>query len=108
MSLKLIRKGIFNKIKQGSNIISVIIFIVFLFGSFILLKNVSATEEELPNYYELTKNPYREYEELIKKTNAKKLIESEQFIEMKYNNDLMKGINIDDIEKGKNPFSKMF
>lgn len=108
MSLKLIYKEIFNKIKQGSNIISVIIFIVFLFSSFVLLKDVNVTEEELPDYYELTKNPYREYEELIKKTNAKKLIESEQFMEMKYNDDLIKGTNISDIEKGKNPFSKMF
>ena len=87
---------------------AVIVFIVFLSSSFIFLKDVSVTEEDLSNYYELTKNPYREYEELIKKTNAKKLIESEQFIEMRYNDDLIKEINIDDIEKGKNPFSKMF
>lgn len=108
MSLKLIRKVFFDKIKQGSNIISIIIFIVFLFSSFVLLKDVNVIKEDLPNYYELTKNPYREYEELIKKTDAKKLIESEQFIEMKYNDDLIKGTNIDDIEKGKNPFLKMF
>lgn len=108
MSLKLIRKIFFDKIKQGSNVISILVFVMFLIGSFAFLKDVNVVEEDLSNYYELTKNPYREYEELIKKTNAKKLIESEQFIEMRYNDDLIKEINIDDIEKGKNPFSKMF
>lgn len=108
MSIKLICKKVFNKVKQSSDIISILLFVVFLFSSFTFLKDVNMTEEDLSDYYELTKNPYEEYEELIKKTNAKKLIGSEQFIEMKYNDDLIKEINVSDIEDGKNPFLKMF
>lgn len=108
MSLRLILRKILNRVKKESNIIAVVVFIVFLFSSVAIFEDINIIKEDVPEYNELTKNPYEEYERLIRRTNAKKLIESEQFIEMRYSNDLIKEINSDKVEKGKNPFLKMF
>lgn len=108
MFLEPVFEKILNRAKKESNLVAALAFTVFLFGFVAIFENIKVTEESVPDYRELIKNPYEEYERLIKRTNIKKLIESEQFKEMRYSDDLIKEINVDDTEKGKNPFLKMF
>ena len=108
MTSKLNLKRILNKIKRESNIIAVIVLFVFFLGSFFIMKDITVAEQDVPNYSELIKNPYKEYEKLIRKTNVKKLIESEQFMEMKYSDDLIKEVEDNNIKEGKNIFLKLF
>ena len=67
----------------------VVIFLFFLIGT-ICLRNVNPEIESVPNYYKLTKNPYESYERIINRRNIKKLINNKQFIEMEYDENLVK------------------
>ena len=79
------------QIKEKREIaMSLVVFVVFLIATAVILKDVNPTKENVPNYFELSRNPYLEYEELLDKTNMKKLISSRQFFEMRYNEDVVK------------------
>ena len=79
------------QIKEKREIaMSLVVFVVFLVATAVILKDVNPTKENVPNYFELSRNPYLEYEELLDKTNMKKLISSRQFFEMRYNEDVVK------------------
>ncbi|MCK5466621.1 hypothetical protein KAI56_03980 [Candidatus Parcubacteria bacterium] len=69
---------------------SVIALVLFsLIGTF-CLGNINPKIESIPNYNELTKNPYESYEKITNRRNIKRLISNKQFIEMEYDENLIK------------------
>ena len=84
---KRILKSIRDKKDFLASIVALILF--FLIGTF-CLGNINPKIESIPNYNELTKNPYESYEKITNRRNIKKLISNKQFIEIEYDEDLVK------------------
>ena len=85
--------------------VSVFMFLVFLTASAVIIKDINPTKEDVPNYIELSKNPHIKYEELLNRTGLKKIMESRQFLEMRYDGDIIK--KEDPLEK-EDPFIEKF
>ena len=84
------KKRIFKIISRKKDFLaSTIVIVIFLWVGVICFKNVNPKIESVPNYYELIKNPYKSYERITDRKNIKKLIDNEQFIEMKYDENLI-------------------
>jgi len=79
--------------------------LIFLGVALTNLMSVKITIEDAQNYDELVRNPYEKYEEIMSETKINDLINSEQFIEMKYNSD---SIIIEDPEIKISPFKKNY
>ena len=84
---KRILKSISDKKNFLASIVAIVLF--FLIGIF-SLGNIDPKIESVPNYNELTKNPHENYEKIINRRNIKKLISNKQFIEMEYDENLIK------------------
>jgi len=69
---------------------SLVAIFLFLWLGNTYLKNVNPAIESVPNYYKLIKNPYESYERIADRKNIDKLIGNKQFIEMEYDEDLIK------------------
>ena len=93
--------------KKGMAMAVVAFFALFVFLCIVLtnLINVKIEVKDVQNYDELVRNPYKEYENIMRKTKANDLINSEQFIEMEYKPDL---IIKKDPEIKTNPFEKSY
>ena len=85
--------------------VSIFMFLIFLIASAVIIKDINPTKEDVPNYIELSKNPHMKYEELLNRTGLKKIMESRQFLEMRYNEDIIK--KEDPLEK-EDPFIEKF
>ncbi|MEA1937169.1 MAG: hypothetical protein U9N04_03600 [Patescibacteria group bacterium] len=106
-SLIKIRKNKFIK-QLGKNkeaVVSIFVFFIFLAASAVIIKNINPVKEDVPNYFELSENPYVEYEELLNRTDLKKIMDSRQFLEMRYDEDIIK--KEDPLEK-EDPFIERF
>jgi hypothetical protein len=84
-----IRK-ILRKVKLDSNVAALFILFVFSFAAWSMINDVKIKTEDVPNYGELTMNPYEKFEKLIQKTKLQKVINSGQFRELKYEDNLIK------------------
>lgn len=69
---------------------SIVVAVLFLWLGMTCFKSVSPEIENVSNYYKLIKNPYENYERITDRKNISKLINNEQFIEMKYDENLIK------------------
>lgn len=87
--------------------LSLLVFVSFLLLTAKILSEVNPLTEEIPMYGELVSNPYEKYENLVKRANVKKIIDSEQFTKMKYDDNLVE-VDIENIKKREDIFSKMF
>lgn len=84
---------------------SIVVIFLFLWIGTTYLKDLNLAIESIPNYYELTENSYESYERITSRKNIKELIGNEQFIEMKYDENLVKE---EDPQKKIDPFLKSF
>ena len=75
--------------KSKEIVASVFALLIFLIVSAVIIKDINPAKENVPDYSELSKNPYVEYEELLNRTNLKKIIGSRQFLEMKYDENVV-------------------
>lgn len=98
-----IKKMIYRKKGMATVVVAFFALFVFLCVALTDIMNVKVVVEDVQNYDELIRNPYKEYENIMRKTKINDLINSEQFIEMKYNPDL---IMEKDPEIKTNPFEK--
>lgn len=69
---------------------SVVAIVLFFLIGILCLGNINPKIESIPNYNELTKNPYESYEKITNRRNIKTLISNKQFIEMEYDENLIK------------------
>ena len=69
---------------------SIFTFLLFLAISAIIIKDINPVKENIPNYFELSKNPYVKYEKLLDRTDLKKIMDNRQFFEMKYDENIIK------------------
>ncbi|MCK4891189.1 MAG: hypothetical protein KAS78_00835 [Candidatus Pacebacteria bacterium] len=93
------------KVNLGSNTISLLILFVFSYAAWSIINDVKIEIEDVPNYSELTKNPYEKFEKLVQKTKLQEVINSGQFMELKYEDSLIKEY---ESKKEKNLFLKKF
>jgi hypothetical protein len=102
-----IEKGkILSQIKSRIYIaVSAVAIFVFLFFSYSILSGPAPTKEDLSNYSELIRNPYRKYEKYLKRESIRELRNNPQFIEMEHNKDL---IQVGEIRERENPFVRSF
>ncbi|NOQ68193.1 hypothetical protein GQ568_02010 [Patescibacteria group bacterium] len=84
-----IRK-ILKKVKLDSNIVAIFVLIVFSYAAWYMINDVEIKNEDVPNYGELTINPYEKFEKLVQKTKLQEVINSGQFKELKYEDNLIK------------------
>ena len=70
--------------------ISIFAFFMFIIIFDTIIKDINPAKEDIPNYFELSKNPYIKYEKLLNKTDLKKIMENRQFLEMKYDENVIK------------------
>ena len=77
-------KKILRKIKPDSNVILLFVLLVFSCAVWSMISNVKIETEDVPNYGELTMNPYEKFEKLIQKTKLQEVINSGQFKELDY------------------------
>ena len=91
--------------KNKEAIVSIFVFLIFLAASAVIIKDINPTKEDVPNYFELSENPYVKYEELLSRTDLKKIMDSRQFLEMRYDEDIIK--KEDPFEK-EDPFVEKF
>ncbi len=104
MELKLNGKSLKN-IRPGENALSLFTLFVFLTASWLILSKVEAPSEEIPNYDELSKNSYENIESLIKNNKPREMMETEQFRDLIYEDNLIKEYKK---EKEGNLFEKKF
>ncbi len=106
-SLIKIKKNKFMKQLGKSKEIAVSVFalLIFLVASAIIIKDIDPAKEDVPNYFELSKNPYVKYEEFLNRTDLRKIMDSRQFLEMRYDEDIIK--KEDPLEK-EDPFVEKF
>jgi len=108
-SLIKIKKNKFKFMKQigKSKEIAMSFFalLVFLVVSVVIIKDINPAKEDVPNYFELSKNPYVKYEKFLNRTDLRKIMDSRQFLEMRYNEDIVKKEN--PLEK-EDPFAGRF
>ena len=91
--------------KSKEAAVSVFVFLIFLIASAAIIKDINPAKEDVPNYFELSKNPYIKYEELLNRTDLKKIMDSRQFLEMRYDENIIK--KEDPLEK-EDPFIERF
>jgi len=84
-----IRK-ILSKVKLDSNVVALFVLFVFFYVAWFMINDVKIKTEDVPNYSELTVNPYEKFEKLIQKTKLQEVINSGQFKELKYEDSLIK------------------
>ncbi len=91
-SLTKIKKNrLIKQLENGKEvIISVFAFFAFLISSAVIIKNINPVKEDVPNYFELSKNPYVKYEELLDRADLKKIMDNRQFLEMRYDENIIK------------------
>lgn len=87
LSKKRILRLISDKKDFLASVVAIVLF--FLIGTF-YLGNINPKIESIPNYNKLTKNPYENYEKITNRRNIKTLISNKQFIEMEYDENLIK------------------
>ena len=106
-SLIKIKKNKFMKQLGESKEIAVSVFalLIFLAASAVIIKDINPAKEDVPNYFELSKNPYVKYEKLLNRTDLRKIMDSRQFLEMRYDEDIVKKEN--PLEK-EDPFVERF
>jgi len=108
-SLIKIKKNKFKFMKQiGKSkeiAMSVFALLVFLVVSVVIIKDINPAKEDVPNYFELSKNPYVRYEKFLDRADLRKIMDSRQFLEMRYNEDIVKKEN--PLEK-EDPFAGRF
>lgn len=90
MNLNLDVKKISRKVKLGSNVVSLLVLIVFSYVTWSMINDVKIETEDVPSYRELTVNPYEKFENLVQKTKLQGIINSRQFGELKYKDNLIK------------------
>ena len=90
MNLNLDARKILRKVKLGSNAVSLLVLFVFSYVAWFMINDVKIKTEDVPNYGELTTNPYEKFEKLIKKTKLQEVINNRQFRELKYEDNLIK------------------
>lgn len=83
-------KKFLRKVKPGSNVVSLLVLIVFSYATWYMIDNIKVETEDVPDYVELTINPYKKFENLVRKTKLREVINSEQFKELNYEDDLIK------------------
>ena len=83
-------KKILRKVKPGSNAVSLLVLIVFSYATWYMIDNIKVETEDVPDYSELTINPYKKFENLVRKTKLREVINSEQFKELNYEDNLIK------------------
>ena len=89
--LNLNKEKILKSINNRKNfLVSLVVFVLFFFIGITYLGNVDPKIESVPNYSELIRNPYESYEKITERRNIKKLISNEQFIEMEYDENLVR------------------
>ena len=91
--------------KNTETYMSVFTFLIFLVISVVIIKEINPTKEDVPNYFELSKNPYIKYEELLNRKDLKKIMDNKQFLEMRYDENVIK--KEDSLEK-EDPFAERF
>ena len=91
--------------KSKEAAMSVFVFLIFIIASAAIIKDINPAKEDVPNYFELSKNPYIKYEELLNRTDLKKIMDSRQFLEMRYDENIIK--KEDPLEK-EDPFIERF
>ena len=106
-SLVKIKKNKFMKQlgKSKEIAVSVFVFLIFLIISAVIIKDINPAKEDVPDYFELSRNPYVKYEELLNRTDLRKIMDSRQFLEMRYDENVIK--KEDPLEK-EDPFIKRF
>lgn len=102
-------KNFIDKIEEKGDIIIALVMFA-LFASFVayVFQGENPTTNDIPNYNEMIKNPYHEYEKMIENSKVKKLVKDEQFIEMKYNNNLSEFIKGSSPGVKEDPFGSNF
>ena len=91
--------------KSKEMIVSVFMFLVFLVSFAVIIKDINPVKEDVPNYFELSKNPYVKYEELLNRTDLKKIMDNRQFLEMRYDEDI---VTEEDPFEREDPFIEKF
>lgn len=91
--------------KSKEAIVSVFILLIFLVSSAIIAKDINPVKEDVLNYFELSKNPYVKYEELLNRTDLKKIMDNRQFLEMRYDENIIKE---EDPFEREDPFMEKF
>ena len=84
-----IRK-ILRKVKPGNNAVSLLILIVFSYAIWYMIDDIKIVNEDIPDYVELTINPYKKFENLVQKTKLQEVINGGQFKELEYGDNLIK------------------
>ena len=92
------------KIKKGY-LMAAGAVVVFAAIVYFTLFKLEVDKEDVLNYSELNANPYEKFEESVNSDEVKKLVEDEQFQDIKYYNDL---IEEKEYPKRENPFEKSF
>ena len=96
----------FEQIKvKKSFLISAGIIIVFLMVIYSYLFNLEVTKDDIPNYSELTADPYQKFEKNVSSDEVRNLVEDNQLKSIKYYEDIIKEKNCPERE---NPFKKSF
>lgn len=90
MNLNLDARKILRKVKLGSNAVSLLVLFVFSYATWSIINDIKIETEDVPNYGELTMNPYEKFEKLVQKTKLQEVINSGQFKELKYEDNLIK------------------
>ncbi len=85
----LIKRFIKGLSKNMEIYISIFTFFMFLVISVVIIKEVNPAKEDIPNYFELSKNPYTKYEKLLNRTDLKKIMDNKQFLEMRYDGNVI-------------------
>jgi hypothetical protein len=89
MELK-IEKNKLKAFSPGESAVSLFALIVFLGTSWLILSKIEAINEDIPNYEKLTTNQYGNIEDLIGKDKSREIIETEQFRDLIYKDNLVK------------------
>jgi len=71
-------------------LVSIVSIVLFFFIGITYLSDIDPEIESVPNYDELIKNPYENYEKITERRNIKRLINNKQFIEMEYDENIVK------------------
>lgn len=94
------------QIKIGKSfLIPIAAIIIFSMVVYSYLFGLEVAKEDIPNYFELTANPYQKFEKNISSNEIKNLTESGQFKNIEYYEDTIKE---KDYPKVENPFEKTF
>lgn len=91
LPIKIKKHGFTDQLDKSREIVvSVFVFLIFLIASAVIIKNINPVKEDIPDYFELSKNPYVKYEELLDRVALKKIMENRQFLEMRYDENIIR------------------